>query len=386
MTSDLYASAGVNVPVGDMFSSLCGLMCRESYLNSSFVEVHDFSKGHFRGRRGYSFKNLPPGCIESAGSDGIGTKTIITSAAKTYFKSARDLLAMVGGDFTRDGGLPLIFLNHLDVATLGDGPNHPAFEASEKLMKGLSDAAKKEGYVLLGGETAEMRDCVHSENLDASLKYNWGGVMIGVIHPDKLITGEDLKPNDHVIALRENVRSNGISLLRSGLRKRYGDEWYKNPTGDRLTAIEEAASPSILYDRFLAHMNGWTTDDFEPVIKAKLIAHLSGGGIQSKFGEDLLFPRGLSAVLDKLWEPVDVMRTCAQDLGLSDEKCYEAFGCGQGALVAVDEGDVRVFIAYASEFGIEARDAGIICKDSETPYIRITSGFTGEKFNLYPKP
>jgi phosphoribosylformylglycinamidine cyclo-ligase len=385
--SDPYKDAGVNVEAGDSFSSVCGRACQATYGYSQFVTIHDFSKGHFRGRRGYSFKNLPSGFIESAGSDGIGTKTIITSAANDYRHSARDLLAMVGGDFTRDGGLPLIFMNHLDVHTLGDGQDDPAFRSALDLLSGLVLAAADQHYVLLGGETAELNDCVTSENKDAFLKYNWGGVMIGVIHPDKLITGENVRPGNRVIALQDTTRSNGISLLRRGLRKRYGEEWYRNPSGDRQLDIEQAAAPSVLYDKFLAHMNGWTSDEFEPIVRAHLIAHLSGGGIQSKFGDDLLFSRGFSATLDNLWDPPQVMKNCSVDLSVSDEKCYEVWGCGNGALVVVDESEVETFMRYATKFEISARDAGPIEKTpaGRSPEIKIRSGFTGDMVTLVPK-
>ncbi len=379
--SDPYAESGVNVSVGDAFSAYCGGVCRQSHSNSQFVKVHDMSKGHFRGPRGFSLQNLPPDCILTAGSDGIGTKTIISSSANDYSHSAYDLLAMVGGDFTRYGGLPLVFVNHLDLKTLGNSINHPAYLSALCLMDGLSLGAKSQGYVLLGGETAELNDCVTSENLDAILQYNWGGVMMGVYHPEKMITGEQVKSGDRVIALRENgPRSNGISLLRKGLRTKYGPKWYKGETADAVLAIEAAAAPSVLYDKFLAKMNGWGSADFEPIVRVKLIAHLSGGGIPDKFGEDLLFPLGYSATLNNLWEPPAVIRECAQTLGLSDATCYKTWSAGQGVLAVVSEGDVEKFIACANEHAIAARDAGYICETSSgaVPSIEILSGFTGK--------
>lgn len=382
----VYAQAGVNVSLGDKFSSFCGDRCRSTYESSRFVQVHDFSHGHFRGRRGFEFINLPKGTINTAGSDGIGTKVIIIDASGRHRTAGDNLLAMVAGDFTRDGCLPLVVLNHLDVKTLGENDTHPTYLAAQELMFGFCKSAKQEGYVLLGGETAELSACVTSENPNATLQFNWGAVAIGVMHPDKMITGNDIKVGDRIIALRDVTRSNGISLIRRGFRHRYGNEWYENIEAQ--PAIRQAATPSALYDRFFVHANGWTTEDFEPVVKVRLIAHLSGGGIQSKFGDDLLFPRGFSAVFNNLWAPPQVMKDCASDLAVTDQECYEVWGCGQGALVVVAPDDIPAYFRLARTYPhIELRDAGVITetRSGDSPTIRLNSGFTGDNVVLRPK-
>lgn len=386
-THSVYESSGVNVKLCDLYSSFCGTLCRESYENSLFVKIHDYSRGHYRGRRGFELVNLPPGSIMTAGSDGIGTKTIIIDAAEMHFTAANNLLAMLGEDFTRDGCMPLLVLNDLNVGTLGKDAEHPTFAAAQELMLGLANSAKDQGYVMFSGETAEMPDCVSSENPDAILKFNWSGVMIGAMHEDKLITGQDICEGDWVIAFRDVTRSNGISMLRKGLRHRYGKEWYKSTDSDAVVVIQEAASPSVLYSKFLVFMNGWTSKNYQPIVKARLIAHLSGGGIQSKFGDDLLFPLGWSAHLDNLWKPPQVLRDCVQDLNVPDEECYEVSGCGQGVLVVVAEKDAALFIDYATMFNIESRYAGVIKATSsgDTPSITLTSGFTGRKVILNQK-
>jgi phosphoribosylaminoimidazole (AIR) synthetase len=385
-----YSKAGVNVTLGDKFSAFCGSVCRSTHGNSPFVRVRDFSE-HFRGRRGYEFVGLPPGTIMSAGCDGIGSKVIAIDAAGKHRTAGRDLLAMPGGDFTRDGGLGLIVLNDLNVAYLGENEESPAFLAAQELMLGLATAANEQGYVLFGGETAELKDGVTSENPHAILKFNWGATMIGAIHPNKIITGENVRIGNRVISLRDKTRSNGHGLIRRGLRALYDTTdtaWYDSLEKDAIRDISEVACPSALYDRFFAELNGWTTPDFEPIIVARLIAHLSGGGIQSKFGDDKLFPMGLSAKLPDLWEPPLVTRRCVNALKVSDVECYESLGgCGQGALVVVDEKDADKFLTLAEEAEIEATDAGYICKtkSGKAPTIELRSGFTGRTVVLKPK-
>jgi len=335
------------------------------------------SGGHFRGPRGYSFKNLPGGCIMVAGGDGIGTKTVIITAAGTYGTGSRNLLAMTAGDFTRYGGLPLVFLNILEAKSLGK-PRSSAFGHFKRMMLGLSGEAKKEGYVLLGGETAEMSACVSSEIIGTDVAFNWSGVMLGVTHPEKVIDGSSMAPGQIVIALRDGLRSNGASEIRKYFRGKYGQEWWNNP--EALDDIAEAAEPSVLYDRLFTTANGWHEPNFRTKIKVHGIAHLSGGGIQAKFFEGLLQPSGHSAILDNLWEPPRVVADCVRAHKTGDEEAYTIFNGGQGALAVVDESDVSAFCMMAHSFGVQARPAGLIMKSRGTSRVEVVSKFTGKKF------
>jgi hypothetical protein len=76
--------------------------------------------------------------------------------------------------------------------------------------------------------------------------------------------------------------------------------------------------------------------------------------MKSKLAEDILFPRGLSAELDNLWDPADIMRKCAKWRGMIDEECYETWN-GESILKRVGivtESGEKVFVA--SEY-IEAK-------------------------------
>lgn len=374
--TDLYAQDGVNVHEGDSFSAAAARVCRESATNSNYVEVHDLSQGHFRGPRGFTLRNLPDGCYLDLAPDGIGTKVIIVDAASAHRRASQDLMAMCCGDITRWGGLPLLFTNVLDVSTLGKGSEDATSnqrmtnDAFRDMILGLGDVAKDQGIVVYKGETAELGQCVGSENPDALTKFNWAGVAFGVYHPDKMITGDSLAAGQVVMALREHgFRSNGISSVRKALALKFGPNWYQNP--DAAWVITAAVTPSVLYDRLLAHLNGWHQG---LRIKMHLIVHVTGGAFRSKLGEDILFPRNLSADLDDLWTPPEIMCQCAQWRGMTDEDCYETWHGGQGVLVVIDEGDVDRFIRRAHEFGIEAKACGKITNTGH-PTVTIRSKF-----------
>ena len=175
-----YAQDGVNVVEGDSFSKFAGRLCRQTYQNSPFIEVKDFSRGHFRGPRGFriKFENLPEGCYQDVSPDGDGTKVVLVDAAGDYRNGARGWVAMTCGDITRWGGLPLLTVNNFDVSSIGK-LGEPANVACRELMLGLQQASNEQRLVMYKGETAELSSCVSSDNPDALVKYLWSGVAVG---------------------------------------------------------------------------------------------------------------------------------------------------------------------------------------------------------------
>ncbi|MDE1940934.1 MAG: hypothetical protein KGI66_02330, partial [Patescibacteria group bacterium] len=377
--ADFYKASGVDLEAGDVFSKYSGDICRASYKNSPHVLITDWSKGHFRGPRGWEFTGLPAGRKNVGGADGIGTKTILVTAAdmidcepREMRRVARNLLAMCAGDITRWGGLPLLFMDSLEVNKLGDLDSF-SFMAYKAAMDGLGDCAKEQGYVIYSGETAEMSDCVSSEIRDACLAFNWTGTMIGVNHPEKLIDGSSLRPGLVVMALWDALRSNGASAIRKFFRDLFGKEWWLTRSDLAQKYMKEAAKPAVLYDRFLTELNGWHDPEWRPKIKAYAIAHLSGGGLKDKFAEPLLFPRGLGAVLDNLHEPPEVVKHCVVHAKMSDEKAYRTFNGGQGALVVIEQEDEQAFVKSADEYGLPSKNAGQIIKCGGEPYVQVIS-------------
>jgi phosphoribosylaminoimidazole (AIR) synthetase len=373
-TRNKYAADGVNIALGDDFSSFCATICRNTYRLSPFVEVADLSAGNFRGPRGFRLKNLPDGCLNTLAPDGVGTKVIPIVASGKLETAASNVIAMTAMDITRYGGLPLVFTNIYDVASLG-APGSETYQLCREVMQGLANIARKENYVVFNGETAELGSCVGSDDPDARLKFNWAGVMYGVYHPKKMILGNTLEPGQVIIALRDDFRSNGISSVRKAFAIKYGVDWYRNP--EAMPDIIAAASPSVQYDRLLNHLHGWTKTDgnqLVPHINMHLIVHLSGGSFASKLGRDMLEPHNLSAELDNLYDPPKIMRDCAMWRWMPDEECYQAWNGGQGALVVVDLKDVDVFMSNAMAFDVAARVVGkIIPRQSYT--VKIKSKF-----------
>lgn len=379
-----YAQDGVNLDLGDSFSAFAAQVCRSTWKSSRFVKVKDFAATNFRGPRGFRLHNLPKGFYCDTPSDGVGTKVGILTEAFAHRCAGRDLFAMTASDITRWGGLPLVMSNVLDVSTLGE-PGSSTYEDMAELLVGLGEACREQGVVLMRGETAELGPFVGSENPDARTKFNWSGFMVGAYHPRRVLDGSRMRNNDCVMALREKgLRSNGFSSVRKALAAKFGTKWWSKEEAH--STISRAAEPSVLYDRFLAQLNGWYSPDFKPLIRIKAIVHISGGGIPGKFAEDLLFPRGLSASLMSLWDPPQVMKDCLEwHPSMTEEEAYRVWNGGQGMLVVIDTKDVDQFYRLARQDGVEARLAGRIDSAPKQPQLEILSKFTEGWLYYHPK-
>jgi phosphoribosylformylglycinamidine cyclo-ligase len=372
----IYSQDGVDVEEESSFSSFAGSICKASYKNSPFVDIHDLSGGSFRGPRPFTFKNLPKGYLIEASTDGIGTKGIIIDAAKTHHLAAYDLIAMTASDITRFGGVPLIFINVFDVSSVGNEGDKVS-KTYKSAISGLGDVAKESKIVVLKGETAQMGNAIGSEIKDSKTKLNWSGTMIGAYHKDKMITGESIAAGQVIIALKENgFRSNGISSVRKALREKFGEKWWKNPKAKE--NIKLAATPSVLYDMFVNTLHGWFSKDFKPEIKIHSVIHLSGGAFKEKLAKDILFPKKLSAEIFDLWEPPQIMKDCAKWRKITDLEFYEVWHGGQGMLLIIDEKDADYCIKRAKDFNIKAKVVGKITKE-KSPQVVINSKLNNKK-------
>jgi phosphoribosylaminoimidazole synthetase len=376
----IYSKDGVDVEEESLFSSFAGSVCKKSYNNSPFVEIHDFSGGNFRGPRPFTFKNLPKGYFIEASTDGIGTKGIIIDAAKTHHLAAYDLIAMTASDITRYGGIPLVFVNVFDTTSIGKAGDKVS-ETYKSAISGLGEVAKQAKLVVLKGETAQMGDAIGSEITDSKTKLNWSGVMIGAYHKNKMITGEKLAVDQVIIALKEDgFRCNGISSIRKALKERFGIDWWRNPEAQE--SIKQAATPSVLYDTYINTLHGWFSKNFKPEIAIHAVVHLSGGAFKEKLAKDILFPKKLSAEIFDLWEPPKIMRDCAFWRNVKDEEFYEVWNGGQGMLLIVNEKDAEHCIKRAKDFSIKAKIVGKITKE-KIPQVSIISKLTPGKKIIY---
>ncbi len=343
----------------DDAGSFAGKVCVDSRNNSRFVKVN-WKWDHFRASRDFQFQHLPEGYQLNLWSDGIGTKVVLADALHHYSSMAADLLAMWLDDTVRDGGMPLVFTNVLDVNALNKVQQ---YEAYKQLMEGLGELAKQQEIVVISWETASLGACVGSPNPNANLAFNRSGAVLGVSHPKLRINPENVAAWDYIVALKQDgFRSNGISKVRGAFEKRYGQDRYREAP---LHLIRAATTPSVPYARAISEANGWFSEG-EKQIDIHGIAHLSGGSFQSKFLEPILQKKWLSATLDNLFPIPDIALQCfVRDGNMTKQELFTTRCCGQGMLVIVPTlEEAEKFITLVGKFGIEGKVAGQIY---ETP-------------------
>lgn len=382
-TSDVYTRAGVDIAQGNALSALAAQMCAKSWGNNPFINVTRIGSGEsFRGPRVWDMEGLPSRCKQTGGMDGNGTKPIITVANGWGGFAGSDLVAMLAGDITSCGGMPALMWDEISAATL-DKSNPAVMRMFGEIVEGIGAAAQKARVAVFGGEVAEMGVCVGSENPNAAVKFNLSGCMVGYVDPERLITGERMRPGMAVMALQEfGIGCNWVSSVRLGLRNHFGNEWYDNPDAQEM--IKAAAVPCEIYDYFLTKLNGWhDAEHFTPLVQVHGIAHLTGGGIKDRMGE-LLAPFCLSAELTDLWRVPDILAKTVEWTDCPQEQFYAGSGGGQRLMAVIDEADVAQFIQIAERCWINAKQCGVVTT-STVPTVQVKSGLTGEMINYtYP--
>lgn len=381
MTQSVYAQSGVNISAGDDFSKMAFKLSEDTWENSPYVRPVDLGSSHFRGPRGFRFANLPPDCVFDIAADGIGTKRVISVEGLTIEQSARDVVAMTFYDILRYGGNPLIFCNVFDVASLVD-ENKKLRNEMIMAIAGLSLAAHEQRFVMGRGETAELGSLVGSENPDQAVRYNWAGFALGIYDPRHILRGDTIEPGDMILAVREpGFRSNGFSAVRKALRSRFGTMWWNHP--EAAASIAAAAVPSTLHVPFWRSVLGWNGDGCAPACLIKSFTHVTGGGIVGKFGEDILFPQDLSAIIDTPYDPPKVMYDCMLWNTMKQREAYRTFNGGHGVLIVTTKPWAEDLLARAERAGVEMKPVGRVVREAQ-PRLAIHSAFGGEVLEYFP--
>ena len=134
-----------------------------------------------------------------SGTDGCGTKVKLAFLMDKHDTIGIDCVAMCVNDVACAGGEPLFFLDYIAC-----GKNIP--EKIATIVKGVADGCKLSGCALVGGETAEHPGLMPED------EYDLAGFSVGVCDRKNLITGENIKPGDTLVAIKSSgVHSNGFS-------------------------------------------------------------------------------------------------------------------------------------------------------------------------------
>lgn len=169
-------------------------------------------------------------------ADGIGTKVLLAELANKHDTIATDGIAMVVNDCIRCGAEPIALTNAIDIKK-----SEPTLLA--EIQKGLAKGAEEANCPLFGGEIADVPELLNT-------LYHINCDCIGEITKKNIIDGRKISPKNVVIGLRSSgVHSNGISLLRRALFKKWGGRFdaFVTPDGFDRELIFEALEPTAIY-------------------------------------------------------------------------------------------------------------------------------------------
>jgi phosphoribosylformylglycinamidine cyclo-ligase len=321
------------------------------------------AKNTFKNRKGRSGRLLPTvdggyaslldinGQRIGISSDGIGTKIEIAERMGIYSTLGYDLVAMTIDDLVCNGYEPAFLSNILDVDRLD-------IEIVDELMQGLQDAATTSNIVVTGGEIAELGKRIGG--FGSRMHFNWCATGIGVLHPNlsEPITGKQIQPGDAVISVYSpGFRSNGFSLLRKILSKKYGAAWHlAEYEASGISWGEAALTPCLLYSPLIVSI-------LDKSLPIRGIAHITGGGVVDNLGR-LLKVNKLGARLDNLFSPDSSMSRLIELGKVQMSYAFRYLNMNNGMLLVVPQSDAaRILTAINRNKKYKAKNAGSITSE-----------------------
>ena len=330
--SDSYAAAGVDVTAGYKSVELI-----KSHVKKTEIPGVIGGIGGFGGMFELPLNEYKNPVLVS-GTDGVGTKLKLAFLMDKHDTIGIDCVAMCVNDVACSGAKPLFFLDYIAC-----GKNFP--EKIEQIVKGVAEGCVMSGCALVGGETAEHPGLMPEED------YDLAGFTVGIGEKDRLVSGENLKEGDALIAIASSgVHSNGFSLVRKVFDVNektiavHYDELGK-------TLGEELLTPTRIYVKpLLSLMDG---------VRVNAISHITGGG----FYENV--PRMLGDSTEAVIEKDKCFKKPIFDLiqktgGISEHDMYNTFNMGTGIILAVDGDKADEAVRILNSAGEKAAVVGEI--------------------------
>ncbi|MCX7912339.1 MAG: phosphoribosylformylglycinamidine cyclo-ligase [Dehalococcoidales bacterium] len=300
--TDAYARAGVDINAKNISNRLIGRVASQTYRPEVVSET-----GFFSGM--YELKGYRNPVLVSS-TDSVGTKIKLAVALGIYDTVGIDIVNHCINDVFVCGATPIFFLDYIGIGKLIP-------ERTEAIVRGVAKACRDAGIVLIGGETAEMRDIYQGDDFDLA------GFIIGVIEKEEIITGKTITAGDAVLGIPSSgLHTNGYTLAR----KIFGET--KEALGKRFPELGGKTIGEVLLEPHRSYY---------PLLKPALplikgMAHITGGGFIDNVPR--ILPEGLAIRFDSKSWTVPPVFTLIQKLGnVSREEMYHVFNMGIGMVV-----------------------------------------------------
>lgn len=313
-----YKDAGVDIEAGEEAVFRLKDSVQSTYTPNVLTDVGSFG-GMFRLDAG---EMKDPVLVSSI--DGVGTKIKISGMMNRYDTVGQDIVNHCIDDILVQGAKPLFFMDYYATSKL-----QPQVAAA--VVKGMADACREAGCVLLGGEIAEMPGVYVEGESDIA------GCIVGLVDREKIIDGSKVQPGDVLIGLASSgLHTNGFSLVRKVL---FEDNDYKV---DQYVPELGAVLGDVLLTPHKSYLKSVQAVMAEYEIHA--MAHLTGGGFYGNIPRVL--PTGCQVTVERRYWGVPPIFQLIQDKGgIDPTEMHRTFNMGIGLVMIV-----------AKERGIEVVD------------------------------
>jgi phosphoribosylformylglycinamidine cyclo-ligase len=229
------------------------------------------------------------------------------------------------------GARPLFFLDYIASGSLDP-------DVVVSIVEGISIACRAHGCALIGGETAEMPDIYHGEDLDLA------GCIVGVVERSGIIDGSTVVPGDRVVGLPSNgLHTNGYSLARKIVFGKLG-----LAAGDYIDELGCTTGDALLRVH-VSYLDAFSK--ISGVAKVKAMAHITGGGIGDNLARVL--PRSCDArIRTGSWPVPGIFRFLQRGGEVDETEMYQVFNMGLGMTLVVDPDDEnRILTGFEDSLG-----------------------------------
>ncbi|HEY3779654.1 MAG TPA: phosphoribosylformylglycinamidine cyclo-ligase [Fimbriimonadaceae bacterium] len=329
-----YQAAGVNIDEAQRALRSVSAEIQSTYTEGVVSGVGGFG-GVFKG----TFEGYERPLLVSS-IDGVGTKTKVAAMVGSFKGLGEDIVNHCVNDVLCQGAKPLFFMDYFGTSNL-------SATVFEEVLQGVAEACRLAGCALLGGETAEMPDVYHDEEVDIV------GSIVGVVDADRKLPRGKMQPNDLIIGLASNgLHTNGYSLARKALFEMGGLSVRDEMPGLGTTIGEELLRPHKSYLPFVYPL-------IQETDAIHAVAHVTGGGFFDNLPR--VMPSDVQAVIERrAWTPLPIFQLIQQTGNIPDSEMFRAFNMGIGMVLFVQREAAAAIVQRLQQYGEAAAVIGTV--------------------------
>jgi len=210
------------------------------------------------------------------------------------------------------------------------------------------------GCSLIGGETAEMPGMYGGQD------YDLAGFCVGVVEKNQLITGENVKAGDALIALASSgCHANGYSLIRKIIKDTNSD---LAQSLDNKKLLEHLLAPTRIYAKQILSLL-----EYAPI---KSISHITGGGLIDNIPRAI--PKDLSVIINTdTWAIPSVFNWISEKGGIDSYEMFKTFNCGVGLVLCAEQNNADKIINYLNDNGETAWLIGEVVENNKKSKVQL---------------